>query len=59
MTPKFYPLLLECVERGVGNGYTKAHKHTDTPKPEDIWDMQVQYVMNEIGRHFDFPELCK
>ena len=57
MRAREYELLKECVERGIGSGYVKAHKHTDKPVPEQIWDTQVQYVMNEINEWFVFDEV--
>ena len=51
-----YPVLAECIERGVAWGFQRAHKHTDTPSAEDLRAQIEQAVLNEICEAFDFPE---
>lgn len=57
MKPKTYNLLDRCIEDGIDYGYTRAHKHNDTPDPIWIKEQIHQAVMNEISEWFDFEEL--
>lgn len=56
MTPKIWPLLSECVERGARVGLNRAEKY-DLTDPEQITDKITDAVMNEIADAFDFPEI--
>lgn len=56
MTPKFYPLLTECIEVGLELGWNRAHKHTDAPTREAILDEQQTAIMGQICEWFDLPE---
>jgi hypothetical protein len=51
---KVYPLIERAVEEGVGRGYLRAHKHTDTPDQETLKDHILQAVMNELCEIIDF-----
>lgn len=51
-----YRVLSDCVERGVGYGYNRAHKHTDNPVPELLRDTIADAVLNEIAEYFRFDE---
>lgn len=51
---KVYPLMRETVEAGVLYGWTRAHKYTDAPTPEDIREAIEQAVMTEICERFEF-----
>jgi len=51
-----YPVLAECVERGVAYGYQRAHKHTDAPTADDVREQIERAVLNEICDAFEFPE---
>jgi hypothetical protein len=56
MKPKFYQLLVQCVEDGVAYGYNRAHKHTDNPTP-DVLKMKIEDgVLNAISEWFTFDE---
>ena len=57
MRAREYNLLEECVERGLRSGWHKAHKHTDRPTPEQIWETQAGYVMSEVSAWFIFDEV--
>lgn len=54
MRAKEYDLLVKCVEDGVSYGYSRAHKHTDTPDPMQLQSQIIQAVMNEICEWFEF-----
>lgn len=56
LTPKAYPLLCDCIERGLEYGWNRAHKHTDTPDEHRIKHEMYEGVMNAICEAFDFPE---
>lgn len=56
MTPKFYPLLAECLEVGLVLGWNRAHKHTDAPTREAILDEQQTAIVGQICEWFDLPE---
>ena len=52
-----YLILSECVEDGINLGYTRAHKHTDTPTEQQIKEAIEQAVMTEICQYFIFEDL--
>lgn len=54
MKAKEYDLLLRCVEDGVSYGFSRAHKHTDTPDPIQVQSQIIQAVMNEVCEWFKF-----
>lgn len=56
MKPKFYKVLDEAVSVGIAYGVSRAYKHTDTPKREDLEIQIHSAVMNEINEWFDFEE---
>lgn len=56
LTVDAYRVADEAVERGILYGWTRAHKHTDTPTPEAIRDAIAQAVMNELSEYFLWPE---
>lgn len=57
MKPNEYLILSECVEDGINLGYTRAHKHTDTPTEQQIKEAIEQAVMSEICQYFLFEDL--
>lgn len=57
MKPNEYLILSECVEDGINLGYTRAHKHTDTPTEQQIKEAIEQAVMTEICQYFIFEDL--
>ena len=56
MTPKDFKLMVRCVEDGVAYGYSRAHKHTDTPTAEVVRDHIENAVIDEICEWFHFDE---
>jgi hypothetical protein len=54
MKAKEYDLLDRCVENGVALGYRRAHKHTEKPEEDDLFEQIRQAVMGEICEWFDF-----
>ena len=56
MKPREYPLMVECVERGVLLGMKQAYKYTDTPIESVICDCIADSVMREISESWEFDE---
>jgi len=56
MKPKTYPILNECIERGIIIGYNRAYKHgcNDAPTAEEIQHHIHESIMVEINEYFDF-----
>lgn len=46
-------LIEEGVHGGLEGGWYKAHKYEDRPKPERIWERQLEYVMLNLDERFD------
>lgn len=40
-----YTLVERAVEEGINGGWMKAHKHTNTPRAEDVKERIREYVM--------------
>ncbi len=56
MRPKFYQLLVQCVEDGIEYGYNRAHKHMDNP-PADVIKTNIEDgVLNAISEWFTFED---
>ena len=58
MNPKFYKVLEEAISVGIAYGVSRAHKHTDTPRREDLEIQIHNAVMNEISEWFDMEMNC-
>ena len=56
MRVKEYPVLVDCIERGVAYGMNRAYKHSDTPAPAYINEQIADAVMLEICEYFDFTD---
>ena len=56
LVPKLYPLLEEAIEYGVRRGWSRAHKHTDKPTEEQIFQTIPECVMQEICERFHLIE---
>jgi hypothetical protein len=54
--PKSNKVLEIAVSDGVERGWHRAHKHNDTPTPENICDHICQAVLEEIDEWFDMQE---
>jgi hypothetical protein len=57
MKPNSYLLIERCIEVGLKGGWHKAHKHTDHPTPEQVWDTQLSCIMAKVTEWFLFEEL--
>lgn len=56
MKPKFYPLLLRCIEEGTSIGYYRAFKHDDKPLEELIISKIVDAITDQLYEAFDIDE---
>lgn len=54
MRAKIRPILEECIELGIWQGYRKAHKHTDQPDESHVVDEIEHYIWTFIDERFDF-----
>ena len=52
LKPKTYNLLVRCIEDGVRLGVARAHKHTDSPTQEQLYDALENALINEICEWF-------
>jgi hypothetical protein len=56
MKPKTIPVLDQCIENGIKLGWQRAHKHTETPTPANIYTQIYQAIWSELDEWFDFQE---
>lgn len=49
-----WAILSRAVEEGLAYGWTRAHKHTETPEREDVLDQQAQAIMHALSEVIDF-----
>ena len=56
LIPDTYKVLSDAVALGVVLGWTRAHKHTDTPTPEAIQAKIHDAVLDECAEWFHFPD---
>jgi len=56
MRVRAYRVLDECVDKGIIQGWYRAHKHTDSPTEADIKGWILDCVMNEITEYFTFTD---
>ena len=54
LKPNTYQILSDCVEHGINAGWTRAHKHTDTPSEELIKQEIEHYIMLDVSENFKF-----
>ena len=56
MTVRVYDVLVQAVEEGVKVGWTRAHKHIDTPGEDVIKGAIIDNVLSSICAWFNFSE---
>ena len=54
MKPNIRTILTQAIERGIDYGWSRAHKHTDSPTTESIVEQIEIEIWNEIDEMFDF-----
>lgn len=57
MRVREYILMRECVEHGIAAGWTRAHKHTDTPDDAQMWAAIRDEVMLAITDYFVLDDI--
>jgi hypothetical protein len=57
MKANTYKILQDCIENGIRRGWNRAHKHTDTPEENVVFDRIEDAIMLEINEYFVFEEL--
>ena len=50
---ELHRLVEEGVRGGLEGGWNKARKHVHKPRPEDIWERQLEYIMLNLDERFD------
>lgn len=53
---KLYSIVSDAIERGVGFGYQRAHKHTDEPDVDAIVEEIRNAVLNELDEIISFDD---
>lgn len=53
---KIFAVLSRAVEEGIGYGWNRAHKYTDTPSPEAVREAIYRAVLDEIDDYFEFDD---
>jgi hypothetical protein len=56
MKAKEYKILVDCVERGIEYGMSRAYKHTDSPTMDYIISQLNDNVLTEICEYFQFDD---
>ena len=56
MKAKEYKILVDCVERGIEYGMSRAYKHTDNPTMDYIISQLNDGVLTEICEYFQFDD---
>ena len=56
MKVKMYQLIERLVEEGIEAGWSRAHKHTDTPNGDAIKDTIQRYIMQGFDETFEFDQ---
>ena len=51
-----YAVLARAAEEGVAYGWSRGHKHTQTPSPEAVQQAIEDAVMNEVSVWFSFDD---
>ena len=54
MKPKFYPILTDCIERGIQFGLNRSFKHDDKPTQEAIAQNVEREILNQLHEYFVF-----
>lgn len=56
MKPNTYEILRRAVEEGIAYGYRRAHKHTDAPSDDALFEALEQAIMGSISEMFTFGD---
>ncbi len=47
-----YQVMRDCAEAGISLGWDRAHKHTDTPLPEQVQVCIEDAIMLQLAEYF-------
>jgi len=56
MRVRSYEVLYRAVEEGLGYGWHRAHKHTESPDEDAIKQQMLDGVMNSVCEYFSFSD---
>lgn len=56
MRVRSYDVLYRAVEEGLGYGWHRAHKHTDSPDEDAIRQQMLDGVMSAVCEYFTFSD---
>ena len=56
MKANTYAIIARAIEEGLEYGWSRAHKHTETPTPEAVREAQHDAIMNSVSEMFYFPQ---
>lgn len=56
MKPKIHLVLELAIKDGIDYGWTRAHKHTDTPDENLVKQEIEQHIWNSIHEWFDMGD---
>lgn len=56
LKPNTYKLLQRCIEDGVRLGVARAHKHTEEPTYDELYEALENALMNEMLEWFDIED---
>lgn len=56
MRVRSYDVLYRAVEEGLGYGWHRAHKHTDSPDEDAIKQQMLDGVMGAVCEYFTFSD---
>lgn len=51
-----YAVISRAIEEGIGYGWNRAHKHTDTPSRDHILTEIENAIMNSLGEVLKYGE---
>lgn len=49
-----YDVFAECIEQGITAGWEHAHKHTNTPAPNEVRAEIYSAIMLAVSEQFEF-----
>jgi hypothetical protein len=49
-------VMLDCIEKGIEQGWSRAHKNTDTPKEQEIKHQIAHYIEISVTEYFTFND---
>lgn len=47
-------LISDAIESGLATGHRRAHKHTDTPSTDHLFEQQAAAIWLALDEHLDF-----